>query len=60
MKTRKFNVHCWWNGYDQTHDVILYEGEKANIETFAREVQRLNGDENGCSTIIYSWSLIEE
>ena len=60
MKERKFNVHCWWNGYDQTHEITLYEDEKANVETFTKEVRRLNSDEIGCMTKIYAWSLIEE
>ena len=60
METRKFLVHCQWNGYNQTHKIVLLANEKSNIETFIEEVRILNGDEFGCATTIYSWSLIEE
>ena len=60
MKTRKFNVYCKWNGYDQILEITLFDGEKANRETFVKEVRRLNQDDWELETIIYSWSLIEE
>ena len=57
---RKFLVHCWWNGYTQTHEIPLFDGEKANAETFIPEVRRLNDDYFGLETRIYSWSLMED
>jgi hypothetical protein len=56
---RRFHVHYRWNGYDKTAQITLSDGELTCEEAFIPIVRRLNNDEFGLQTFIYSWSLIE-